>query len=138
MHEDLSWVVFNVLFLISPEIVAALLFLHGALWLVDLVVPLALEFLGQERVVLPDLFQAADLDAGFGEEHDGDADEGDEQDDDLNGVLGGLTCVSPHGSCFVLDRVIGTVPPTLRPMSIMVLMMEGGEWSRGQRMPVRV
>lgn len=138
MHEDLSWVVFDVLFFISPEIVAALLFLQGALWLVDLVVSLALKFLGEERVVLPNLFEAADLDAGFGEEHDGDADEGDEQDDDLDGILGGLACISPHGSCFVLDMVIGTVPPTLRPMSIMVLMMEGGEWSRGQRIPVRV
>jgi hypothetical protein len=54
----------------------------------------------------------SDLNDGLGEEHDGDADDGDKQNDDLYAILRRFAVFTPHGVCLRLNQQIVTVLPT--------------------------
>jgi hypothetical protein len=71
---------------------------------------------------------AVDLIEGFGDEHEGDAEEGCHHEPLLDDVLRGVAYFAPHGhsaAAVVLSGEGSTVLPMRRGMLIMVVMMEG-------------
>ena len=87
MHENLPRVMFNMCLLLFSEVVSTVVLFNASFGVVDLVVSVILEFFSQKRVVLLDLLEPVDFDAGLREQHQRNADEGDEEDYYLNGIL---------------------------------------------------